>query len=108
MFFFRLDENVILFLKYKEIERFCKSNPHMCPTFVVFFHKINSSKMARAGKTVATLIIGAAIGAAIGYVLATDKDKRQEDLSSIKDKFNDLKNKLGKKSKELEEDIFNV
>lgn len=64
--------------------------------------------MARAGKTVATLIIGAAIGAALGYVLATDKDKRQEDLSSIKDKFNDLKNKLGKKSKELEEDIFNA
>lgn len=64
--------------------------------------------MAKAGKTVATLIIGAAIGAALGYVLASDKEKRQDDLASIKDKFNDLKSKLGKKSKELEEDIFNA
>jgi hypothetical protein len=65
--------------------------------------------MAKAGKTVATLIIGAAIGAALGYVLASDKEKRQEDLASLKDKFNDLKSKLSKKSKELlEEDIFNA
>lgn len=64
--------------------------------------------MAKAGKTVATLIVGAAIGAALGYILATDKDKRQEDLSSIKDKFNDLKSKLNAKSRELEEDIFNA
>lgn len=64
--------------------------------------------MAKAGKTVATLIVGAAIGAALGYILATDKDKRQEDLANIKDKFNDLKDKLSKKSKELEEDIFNA
>jgi len=67
--------------------------------------------MAKAGKTVATLIIGAAIGAAIGYVLATDKEKRQEDLAGIKDKFNDLKSKLSKKHKEMkemEEDIFNA
>jgi hypothetical protein len=64
--------------------------------------------MAKAGKTVATLIVGAAIGAALGYILATDKDKRQEDLASIKDKFSDLKDKLSKKSKELEEDIFNA
>ena len=64
--------------------------------------------MAKAGKTVATLIVGAAICAALGYILATDKDKRQEDLASIKDKFSDLKDKLSKKSKELEEDIFNA
>ncbi len=64
--------------------------------------------MAKAGKTVATLIIGAAIGAALGYIMATDKEKRQEDLAGIKDKFNDLKSKLNKKSKELEEDIFNA
>lgn len=64
--------------------------------------------MAKAGKTVATLIIGAAIGAAVGYILATDKEKRQEDLASLKDKFNDLKDKLGKKTKDLEEDIFNA
>ncbi len=64
--------------------------------------------MAKAGKTVATLIIGAAIGAALGYILATDKEKRQEDLANVKDKFKELKDKLSKKSKELEEDIFNV
>ena len=64
--------------------------------------------MAKAGKTVATLIIGAAIGAALGYVLASDKEKRQEDMASLRDKFNDLKNKLSKKGKELEEDIFNA
>jgi hypothetical protein len=64
--------------------------------------------MAKAGKTVATLIVGAAIGAALGYILATDKDKRQEDLANLKDKFSDLKDKLSKKSKELEEDIFNA
>jgi uncharacterized membrane-anchored protein YhcB (DUF1043 family) len=64
--------------------------------------------MAKAGKAVSILIIGAAIGAAIGYVLATDKEKRNEDLCNLKDKFNDLKGKLNKKSKELEEDIFNA
>lgn len=64
--------------------------------------------MAKAGKTIATLIVGAAIGAALGYILATDKDKRQEDLANLKDKFSDLKDKLSKKSKELEEDIFNA
>lgn len=64
--------------------------------------------MAKAGKTVATLIVGAAIGAALGYILATDKEKRQEDLAQIKDKFNDIKNKLSKKGSDLEEDIFNA
>ena len=64
--------------------------------------------MAKAGKTVATLIVGAAIGAALVYILATDKDKRQEDLANLKDKFSDLKDKLSKKSKELEEYIFNA
>lgn len=64
--------------------------------------------MAKSGKTIATLIIGAAIGAALGYVLATDKEKRAEDLAGLKDRFNDLKNKLNKKGRELEEDIFNA
>jgi len=64
--------------------------------------------MAKGGKSVAALIIGAAIGTAIGYLLATDKEKRQEDLANIKDKFNDLKEKINKKGRELEEDIFNA
>ena len=44
--------------------------------------------MANAVKTVATLLIGAAIGAAVGYILATDEKKRKEDLDKIKDQVN--------------------
>jgi hypothetical protein len=76
--------------------------------FVFIINSIKNSIMAKAGKTVATLIVGAAIGAALGYILATDKEKRQEDLAQIKDKFNDIKNKLSKKGSDLEEDIFNA
>lgn len=65
--------------------------------------------MAKGGKSVATFLIGAAIGVALGYVLATDKEKRQEDMASLKSKINDLKNKLSKKGQEMmEEDIFNA
>lgn len=67
--------------------------------------------MAKTGKTVATLLIGAAIGAAVGYLLATDKDKRKEDFGKLKDGFNGLKDKLSKKAEELEHlehDIFKV
>ena len=63
--------------------------------------------MANTGKTVATLLIGAAVGAAIGYILATDKDMRQENIDKLKDRLNHLKNKFSKKGEELEEDIFN-
>ncbi len=63
--------------------------------------------MANTGKTVATLLIGAAVGAAIGYILATDKDTRQENMDKIKDRLNHLKDKFAKKGRELEEDIFN-
>ncbi len=58
------------------------------------------------GKAVATLLIGAAVGAAVGYVIATDSDKRNEQLDSIKDKLNQLKGKLTKKAKDIEEEIF--
>lgn len=64
--------------------------------------------MANTGKTIATLLIGAAIGAAVGYILATDDDTRRENLDRIKNKFTDLKNKLGKKlPHDLEEEIYN-
>jgi len=63
--------------------------------------------MANTGKTIATLLIGAAIGAAVGYVLATDQDKRQEDMDKIKDRFADLKNKFRKKTEDLEQEIYN-
>lgn len=58
------------------------------------------------GKIVATLLIGAAVGAAVGYVVATDSDKRTEQLESLKDKLNQLKGKLSKKTKDIEEEIF--
>lgn len=58
------------------------------------------------GKAVATLLIGAAVGAAVGYVIATDSEKRNEQLDSIKDKLNQLKGKLSKKAKDIEEEIF--
>lgn len=60
------------------------------------------------GKTIATLLIGAAIGAAVGYVLATDKDTRAENMDRIKDRFSNLKNRFSKKSADLEEEIYNA
>lgn len=70
--------------------------------------------MANTGKTVATLLVGAAIGAAVGYILATDEKRRQEDIDRIKKQVNhwtDLfKNKadgLRKKAEDLEGDIYN-
>lgn len=63
--------------------------------------------MANTGKTIATLLIGAAIGAAVGYVLATDEDKRQEDMDKIKDRISDLKNRFKKKTEDLEQEIYN-
>jgi len=65
--------------------------------------------MANTGRTVATLLIGAAVGAAVGYILATDKDKRQEGLERIRDRFADLKNKFSKNvPQDLEEEIYNA
>lgn len=61
-----------------------------------------------AGKTVATLLIGAAVGAAVGYVLGTDKDKRQEQVDKIKDTLDKLKAKMNKKSSDIEEEIFSA
>lgn len=59
------------------------------------------------GKAVATLLIGAAVGAAVGYVIATDEDKRTEQLDALKDKINKLKMKLSKQTTDIEEEIFN-
>lgn len=60
-----------------------------------------------AGKAVATLLIGAAVGAAVGYVIATDEDKRAEQLEALKDKIKKLKSKISKETKDIEEEIFN-
>ncbi|RYD58747.1 MAG: YtxH domain-containing protein [Sphingobacteriales bacterium] len=64
--------------------------------------------MANTGKTIATLLIGAAVGAAVGYVLATDKDKRQENMDRFKDRFNGIKDRFSKKNADLEEEIYNA
>jgi len=64
--------------------------------------------MANTGKTVATLLIGAAIGAAVGYVLATDADTRQESIEKLKDGLSNLKSKFEKKSKDIEEEMYNA
>lgn len=68
--------------------------------------------MANTGKTVATLIIGAAIGAAAGYILATDKERRHDTMESLKDKVSALqdkmKEKFKKKTQDLEQEIYNA
>ena len=63
--------------------------------------------MANTGKTVATLLIGAAIGAAVGYILATDKETRQETLDKLKDRLNNMKTKFSKAGQDMEEEIYN-
>jgi gas vesicle protein len=62
--------------------------------------------MANTGKTIATLLIGAAVGAAVGYILATDKDARVENFEKLKKNFGSLKDKFAKKGENLEEEIY--
>ncbi|RYE22555.1 MAG: YtxH domain-containing protein [Sphingobacteriales bacterium] len=64
--------------------------------------------MANTGKTVATLLIGAAIGAAVGYILATDKETRSENIDKVKDRLSSLKGKFSKQAADLEEEIYNA
>lgn len=64
--------------------------------------------MANTGKTIATLLIGAAVGAAVGYILATDKDTRAENMDKIKDRLSNLKNRFSKKTEDLEQEIYNA
>ncbi len=60
------------------------------------------------GKVVATLLIGTAVGAALGYILATDSEKRAEQMEALKDKIAQLKSKLGKKPADIEDEIYNA
>ena len=62
--------------------------------------------MAKIGNTIATLLVGAAVGVAVGYVLATDKETRQEDYEKVKKGLSNLKNKFSKQGADLEEEIF--
>lgn len=62
--------------------------------------------MAKVGSIVATLLVGAAVGVAVGYVLATDQETRKEDLEKLKKGLNGLKDKFAKKGADLEEEIY--
>ncbi len=62
--------------------------------------------MAKLGNTIATLLVGAAAGIAVGYVLATDKETRKEDLEKLKKGLNNLKGKVTKQPQDMEEEIY--
>jgi gas vesicle protein len=62
--------------------------------------------MAKIGNTIATLLVGAAAGVAVGYILATDKETRKEDLEKLKKGLNNLKGKFSKKVEDMEEEIY--
>lgn len=66
--------------------------------------------MASTGKTLATLLLGAAVGAAVGYVLATDKEARQDGVERLKDRLSSLKSRFTKEAQghDLEEEIYNA
>lgn len=62
--------------------------------------------MAKTGNTIATLLIGVAVGVAAGYILATDKETRREDLDKLKKGLGNLKGKFQKKAMDMEEEIY--
>jgi hypothetical protein len=66
--------------------------------------------MAKEGKTILSFLAGAAVGVAVGYILATDKETRREDLSKVKNTLNTLKDKFSKKEKAamMDEDIYHA
>ena len=68
--------------------------------------------MAKTGKTVSLLLLGVAAGVALGYVLATDKDSRQENMERLKDRWGSLRNRMSDRfstqAEDLEEEIYNA
>jgi uncharacterized membrane-anchored protein YhcB (DUF1043 family) len=66
--------------------------------------------MAKEGKTILSFLAGAAVGVAVGYILATDKETRKQDLNKVKDTLSNLKDKFSKKEKEhaMEDDIYHA
>jgi uncharacterized membrane-anchored protein YhcB (DUF1043 family) len=62
--------------------------------------------MAKIGNTIATLLIGTVAGIAVGYVLATDKDTRKDDMEKLKKGLTSLKGKFSKKTEDMEEEIY--
>jgi gas vesicle protein len=70
------------------------------------FPELKSNTMAKTGTTIASFLIGAAVGVAVGYVLATDKETREADLSKVKKSLNTLKEKFAKKGVDIEEEMY--
>jgi len=62
--------------------------------------------MGREGRSLSSFLLGATVGLAVGYVLATDKETRKEDMEKVKKSLNTLKDKFAKKGQVLDEDIF--
>lgn len=68
--------------------------------------------MSKTASNLLFLAIGAAIGAAVGYVAATDKDKKEEWLNDVNSLVNrvkgNVKNVANKGKEKLEEIASNV
>ncbi|NDC40071.1 MAG: YtxH domain-containing protein [Chitinophagia bacterium] len=62
--------------------------------------------MGKSGNALTSLLLGAAVGVAVGYLLATDKETREEDLEKIKKTLEGLKSKASKKAMDVEEEIY--
>ncbi len=61
--------------------------------------------MEKAGKSITTFLFGAAVGVAVGYVLATDKETRKQDIDKIKKNLGTLKEKFSKKNQSMATDM---
>ena len=61
--------------------------------------------MSKSSRTIFSFLVGATVGVAVGYILATDKEARNEDMEKLKKTLNGLKSKFAaKKGTELDED----
>lgn len=62
------------------------------------------------GKTIAALLVGAALGTAVGYLLGADKEKKNQQLDQLKDSFESMSDKIKSKFKktaaDIEDEIF--
>lgn len=65
--------------------------------------------MSKTSRSIFSFLIGATVGVAVGYILATDKEARNTDMEKLKKTLNSLKSKFpARKGAEVEEDIYNT